>query len=392
MSGLGSIRRRGKRSFEVRFDVAREEPGRRKRRHVTVRGEDVKDAQEKLVALLRERDTGSAIDPSKTTLGQYLDAWLDEIQVEPKTLERYRQLVTHQIKPHLGSVILQELKPAAVKSWQKTLRERGGVQRRKGEDGKPIEEPRPLADRTCLHAHRTLAKALKDAKAVQLIASNPAADIPQPKVRVKKRIEILTAGQPRQVLDALAGHELYSVAALALATGMRRGELLALRWADCDLDKGAVRVERSLEELQDGSLRFKPPKTKAGERTIAIPAMTVQMLREHRVGQLKQRMQLGLGKEPADALVFPALDGSPMSPDRLSWRWRNTCKSLGLPRVGFHALRHTHASALIAAKEDVVKISRRLGHGSPTVTLNVYAHLFETDDSSAALAIARVLG
>jgi integrase len=387
MAGLGSIRRRGKRSFEIRFDVARDEPGQRKRRHITVRGEDVKDAQEKLVALLRERDTGSAIDPSKTTLGQYLDTWLVEIQVEPTTLQRYRQLVDNQIKPHLGSAILQDLKPAAVKAWHKALRENGRKQRKKGE-----ETPRPLADRTILHAHRCLANALGDALEVRLIASNPAADISQPKVRVKKDIEILKAGEPRLVLEKLAGHELYSVSALALATGMRRGELLALRWTDIDMDRGVVKVERSLEELADGSLRFKPPKTESGKRSISIPPTTVDMLRVHRKNQLEQRMALGLGKPPADALVFPGLDGEPMSPDRLSWRWRNTCKTLGLPRVSFHALRHTHASALIAAKEDIVAISRRLGHSKPSVTMDVYGHLYERDDSSAALAIARILG
>ena len=386
MGGLGTLRKRGRRSFEIRIDVARDEKGKRKRRHVTFLGER-EDAQKKLVELLRERDTGSTIDPSKTTLGQYLDTWLSEIQVEPTTLQRYRQLADNQIKPFIGGTILQELTTAGVKAWHKTLREKGRKQRRKDE-----ETPRPLADRTILHAHRCLANALGDALEIRLIASNPAADVSQPKVRNKKAIEILKAGEPRMILEKLAGHELYSVSALALATGMRRGELLALRWTDINMDRGIVRVERSLEELADGSLRFKPPKTESGTRSITIPPATVEMLRQHRKMQLEQRMLLGLGKPAADALVFPGIDGEPMSPDRLSWRWRNTCRSLGLPRVSFHALRHTHASALIAAKEDIVAISRRLGHSKPSVTMDVYGHLYERDDSSAALAIARILG
>jgi integrase len=377
--GRGHIRRRGRDSWEVRYAAPAEPGGKRKTRTLTVRGKR-EDADKKLTEALRERDTGSSVDPSKTTLGQYLDRWLGELQVEPKTRERYTGLVEAQVKPHLGSVVLQELTTAAVKTWHKTLRERGGF---KG---------KPLADRTVLHAHRVLANALGDAKECRLISSNPASDVSQPKVRKKKPMEILKDGEPRQVLEKLAGHELHAVSTLALASGMRRGELLALRWTDVDLDRATVRVERSLEELKDGSLRFKDPKTEAGRRTISLPASTVQVLREHRRKQLEQRLQLGLGKPPADALVFPGLDGEPMSPDRLSWRWRNTCKSLSLPRVNFHALRHTHASALIAAKEDIVKISRRLGHSSPTVTLSVYAHLFEHDDTSAALAIARVLG
>jgi integrase len=211
--------------------------------------------------------------------------------VEPTTLQRYRQLVDNQIKPHLGGVILQELTTAAVRGWHKTLRERGRIQRRKGE-----ETPRPLADRTVLHAHRCLANALGEALEIRLIGSNPAAAVSQPKVKKKKAIEILKAGEPRMVLEKLAGHELYAVTALGLATGARRGELLALRWTDIDLDRGIISIERSLEELADGSLRFKAPKTESGVRSITVPASTVQMLREHRKAQLEQRLALGLGK------------------------------------------------------------------------------------------------
>jgi integrase len=188
------------------------------------------------------------------------------------------------------------------------------------------------------------------------------------------------------VLDKLAGHQLFAIAAVDLATGLRRGELSALRWSNVDLDAATLRVERSLEETKAG-LRFKPPKPAHGRRTISLPANAVTALREHKVKQLELRMQLGLGKPADDALVFCQPDGSPIVPSWLSYTWRNTCISLKLPRVSFHSLRHAHASALIAAGVDVVKISRRLGHSSPVVTLRIYAHLFSTDDSAAAAAI-----
>jgi integrase len=376
----GHVRRRGE-AWEVRITAGRDEKGKRRTITRTVHGSE-DDAEAKLTEMLRERDTGSAIDPSKTTVAQYLDQWVSEIQVEPTTLQRYKGLIDHQIKAHLGNAILQELTTAAVKTWHKTLRERGGFQ------GKP------LADNSVLQAHRVLGKALGDAKEIRLINSNPASDVSQPKVRDKKDIVILTGTQPRDVIERLASksHELHPIVALGLATGMRRGELLALNWPNVDLDRGTVRVEGSLEELKDGSLRFKEPKTKSGRRTITIPPVTVQMLRDHRTAVWKRRLVLGLGKAPNDALVFEAIDGGPMSPSKMSKAWKRACKSLGLPVVPFHVLRHTHASALIAAKEDIVKISRRLGHSSPTVTLSIYAHFFEQDDSSAALAIARVLG
>jgi integrase len=130
------------------------------------------------------------------------------------------------------------------------------------------------------------------------------------------------------------------------------------------MDRATVRIERSLEETREG-LRFKTPKTANGKRTISLPANAVAMLREHRRKLLETRMAPGLGKPNADALLFGEVDGSPRRPDQLSWLWRSACKSLKLPMVSFHALRHTHASALIAAGLDVVLISRRLGHGSP---------------------------
>jgi integrase len=223
------------------------------------------------------------------------------------------------------------------------------------------------------------------------LARNVASIISPPKVE-KEEIEILSEEEVAITLNKLQGHDLYSIAATALASGMRRGELLAVRWSDCSLDGARVRVERSLEETKAG-LRFKPPKSKRGRRTISLPPSAVAVLRVHRRKQLEMRLILGLGRPNPNALVFCHPDGSPLSPDNLSRDWARTCKSLGLPKVMFHAPRHTHVSALIAAGVDVVQISRRIGHGSPTVTLNTYAHLFKTADTAAADAIeAAIVG
>ena len=203
-------------------------------------------------------------------------------------------------------------------------------------------------------------------------------------------VEILTAEQVPVVLRKLEGHTLHLIATIDLATGLRRGELLALPWTAVDLDAASPRVERALEETKSG-LRFKAPKTKHGRRTLSLPPGAVAALREHRRKQLELRMALGLGKPDAEALVFCNPDGSPMSPDNLSRDWVRACKTLGLPPVMFHALRHTHVSALIAANIDVVQISRRIGHGSPAVTLCIYAHLFRSTDTAAAAAIEAAL-
>ena len=169
---------------------------------------------------------------------------------------------------------------------------------------------------------------------------------------------------------------------------MRRGEICALAWGALDLDAGAVRVERSLEETKEG-LRLKSPKTRAGRRTVSLPASVVETLRVHRRRQMEHRLAIGFGRLGDDDLVFARADASAHPPDNLSRDWRRTVLSLKLPRVSFHALRHSHVSALIAAGLDVVTISRRIGHANPAVTLAVYAHVFAgaNKDATAAAAI-----
>jgi integrase len=293
-------------------------------------------------------------------------------------LVRRRRLAEQYIYPHLGAISLQRLRPAKVGEWHDSLLKSGG------------SNGRPLSARTVGHAHRVLHRALARAVEREVLSRNVASIISPPKVE-DREIEILDAEQVAVVLRKLEGHELHSIAAVGLTTGARRRELLALPWSRVNLDAATLRIEQSLEETRAG-LRFKRPKTKRGLRTISLPPSAVTVLRAHRRRQLEIRLSLGLGRPEPDALVFCNPDGSPMPPSWLSYTWRNVCVSQKLPRVKFHALRHTHASALIAAGVDVVKISRRLDHSDPTVTLRVYAHLFDKTDTAIASAIDVALG
>src|SRR5262249_53251141 len=162
---------------------------------------------------------------------------------------------------------------------------------------------------------------------------------------------------------------------------MRLGEILALRERRVDLDRGVIEVREALEETKAHGIRFKPAKTKAGRRNIMLPNIVIEALRVHRSERLEQRMKLGLGKPAPDDLLFANFSGGPLRPSGVSSDWG------GLPAVTFHALRHTHASQLIASGVDIVTISKRLGHPKLTVTLAIYAHMFTTDDSKAAAAI-----
>jgi integrase len=285
-------------------------------------------------------------------------------------LERYRELAEHQIIPHLGDVRLQKLHPEHLDRWHAALLATG------------------LAPRTIEHAHGVLGAMLKRAVENGTVARNVAA-LRKPPAAEAVEIDILTPAEIVAVLDALKGHALYPIVALALATGLRRGELLALEWGDINLDeRAAITVSKSVEETRAG-LRIKPPKTKRGRRNVSLPTEAISVLRAHKIAQMEMRLALGQGGQPT--LVFSTIEGNLLSPDGLSRSWRRLCAAKKLPRVSFHALRHTHASALIRAGVDVLTISRRLGHSKAAMTLDVYGHLMEGADADAAKAIEGVL-
>jgi len=234
-----------------------------------------------------------------------------------------------------------------------------------------------------------LSKALREAARYDLVVKNVAAEEGAPKV-VDDEIVILSEDQVNELPSKLAGDAMLAPAITALFTGVRRGELLALRWR-ADLDARKIKIREALEETKKHGIRFKNTKTKGGLRDITLPEIVVDVLREHRRQQLKLRMAMGLGKLPDDALVFPRYDGEPQSLDAFSAEWRDVADSIGLNGISLHALRHTHASQLIDAGIDVVTISKRLGHASPAITLKIYAHLFRKDDGKAAAAINAAL-
>lgn len=201
-------------------------------------------------------------------------------------------------------------------------------------------------------------------------------------------IEIIKKGQIGDAIMKLRGTTLYAPAMVALFCGLRAGEICGLRWGRVDLDGKTIDVREAVDEVHGEPLSVKAPKTESSMRKVSMPDIVVDALRDWRRQQLELRMALGLGKMPDDAMVFATLGGGVKRPSNLSRDWRRT----GAADVNFHALRHTHASQLIAAGLDLPAISRRLGHKNPTITLQVYAHLFEHDDTKAAAIINAALG
>jgi integrase len=378
----GHIRKRGRNSFELKYDAGRDDAGRRKICYATVKGTR-QQAQAKLAELLAALGAGNFVEPSRVTVAAFVRARVDQWEaagdISARTAQRYRQLVEHQIAPHIGGVLLQRLRPLDVEDWHSTLRNSGRV---RGSGG--------LAVRTIRHAHRVLAKALRDATRNELVVRNVASGQTAP--RVDDAEDVAIVHDVPLLIRQLTGWRYRTVALVALFTGMRLGEVLALRWSHVDLDAKVIKVREALEQTKAHGLRFKRPKTKAGRRNIALPAPLTGVLREHRKAMVEHALQLGIGRLPDDALLFAAPDGGPLSPNAVSAAWAHFADNIGQPAVTFHALRHTHASQLIAANVDIVTISKRLGHAKPDTTLRVYAHMFHRSDDKAAAAIDAALG
>jgi integrase len=376
----GHIRRRGARSWELKYDIDRA-GGRRQTIYRTFKGSR-REAQIELARLLAQVADGGHVEPSKLTVGDHVRArvaqWKAAGTISTKTAERYEELIEYQLTPFLGTRLLQKLRSQDIEAWHSALRAKG---RKDGAGG--------VSNRTISHAHKILSKALRDGVRYGLVLKNVATEEAAPRV-LSDEMKILTPEQVQELPVKLAKQPIYAPAIIALFTGVRRGELLALRWCNVNLARKTMRIVESLDETVQHDLRFKPTKTKSGNREITLPDIVVGTLHEHRRQQLELRLALGLGKLPVDALVFSTPEGHPLRPNSFSGTWARVAAELGLD-IPFHALRHTHASQLIDAGVDVVTIARRLGHASPTITLSKYAHLFRKDDSKAAEAINTVL-
>jgi integrase len=361
----GSIRERSPGHYAIILDV-HDANGKRRRKWHSFKGTK-KQAQIECARLITELDGGSYIEPSKTTLAEFLKRWLEHIRpnVSSKTHERYTQH-GNAIGKLIGGIVLSKLQPIDISgAYAKAVQ--GG-----------------LSGRTVTHQHRILHQALAQAERWKIINRNPAALLERkdrPKVE-KKPVEVIDAPTTAKVLDAARGDRLFIPIVLAVLCGLRRGEITALKWKSIDLDRGQLAVIASTEQCDRGSPRDKESKT--GKcRTIAMPVMAVEELRKWRLVQAEQHLRLGL-KVSGETKVFTLADGTTMWPRSLSNAIRPFLKAWG---VTLHPLRHSHASHLLASNIHPKVVQERLGHSNIGITLDIYSHLMPNMQKDAADAI-----
>lgn len=375
MRRAGHIRERSPGTFELRYALGTDPAtGKRKIATVTVRGTR-KEAEREMRRLLRTVDTGEHVDPNRLTVREWLLTWLGAIRAEvaPRTAERYGEIVNNFLNPALGNLQLAKLAPVhlqdAYNGWAT-----GG--RRDGKDG-------GLSPMTRRHIHRILSAALARAVANQLIARNPCDVFKKRLPKVDRReMATLTAEQSTRLLDAVRHTRVYWPVLIALATGARRGEILALRWRNVDIDRGSLSIVESLEQTKVG-LRFKAPKNEKA-RAITLPAFAVAELRQLKHEQAESLLMLGVRQSGA-TLVCARADGEPMPPRSLTHEFLKAIRRVeDIPRVRFHDLRHSHATQLLVAGVHPKVAQERLGHSSISVTLDLYSHVTGTMQEDAA--------
>ncbi len=344
-----------------------------------------REAQAALDSLKADHVRGGFVEPAKVTVAEYLEEWL-QLQaaagLRPSTLNSYRRNIRLHVAPAIGAGRLQGLTATDLDRLYRQLLAAG---RRDGKGG--------LAPRTVRYVHTILRKAFVDAVRKSLLTRNPAdaSDPPSAKASKARDMAIWTPAELRAFLDAVAGHQLHPLLRTASMTGMRRGELLGLRWEDIDFERALITVKLQLADIDPESRPIlAPPKTERGRRTIDLDQVTCDVLRPRRRIQLEEQLAFG----PAyrnHGLVFTRPDGAPLVGDDVSKAFIRMARRAGLPRIRFHDLRHSHASHLFAAGADVKSVSARLGHASASFTLDVYGHLIPGQQAQAAARVAEMV-
>jgi integrase len=378
----GTIVKRGNR-YSVVVELDRHPITGKRRREWHSGYRTKRDAEAARVEILSRMQRGEYVSPSKLTTGAYLtDEWLPAMRasLRSSTYESYRSVLEQRVVPRIGTVPLQRLTAPALNSLYGKL---GREHKLNGED-RP-----PLSPRSIRYTHAILRHALSDAERWGRVARNVAdlAEPPSAKAARAPEMRTWTAEQLRTFLEHVREDRLYAAYHLAAMTGMRRGELLGLRWRDVDLDTGRVSIVQTLI----GKRELSRPKTDKGRRNVALDPATVTVLREHRKDQLEERLAWGPAYEDEHDLVFSREDGSPTWPQSLSRAFERHAGDAGMPVIRFHDLRHTHATLALTAGVHPKVVSERLGHANVAITLDTYSHAIPAMQEDAAAKVAALL-
>jgi integrase len=344
------------------------------------------DADRDRRILVGAEAAGSLQAPSQLSVGDYLESWIESLEYDvrmgnlrPGTAHHYAIDMRAKVIPRIGQIALTDLTSKMLRRLYSDLLDSGG---RSG---------KPLSGKSVRNVGTILRRALRDAVADDLLKSNPADGVKLPKVG-KSKIQTWTPEQTRHALDGLA-EPLRSMVHLTATTGMRRSEVLGLRWSSVDFEAHALDVTATLVLVGTVPTFSELTKTKSSRRRIALDPATVETLKAHRVVQLKHRLAAGELWTDPHGLVFTDEIGDYFSPSRYTRMFQSEAQRLGLPPIGVHGLRHSLATTALADGVPVKVVADRLGHSSVATTLDRYSHVSEEQDRAAAVHLAeRIAG
>lgn len=364
----GTIRKREDRElYEARVTLP---DGQRK----SFYGKTRKEVQDKLTAAMRDVQQGFPVTTGRQTFGQFLDRWLEDSArptIAPATFDSYRRMIDRHIRPELGKLPLDKVTPQQIQRVQTAMLAQG------------------LAPRTVAYARAIMRRSLGQAVKWNLLARNPVPLVDAPKQR-RHEPKFLTADEAKRLMQHIAGDRLEPLILLTLTTGLRRGEVLSLRWQDVDLDGGIVSIEGQYQKW-DGAWQWLPLKTNQSRRALAIPPIVVQSLRQYRPRQLAERLAAGSDWQDFD-LVFTTDHGTPLDGANLTRQFQRRVKRAGIKHISFHGLRHSAATLLLARGMTIGQIQKILGHATGRLTSDLYAHYTREIAERAADEMQALLG
>jgi integrase len=377
----GHIVKRAKNSYSIAISLGKDPTtSKYKQQWVSVKGTK-KEAEKRLAEILNQVDNGTFLKPNKTTLAEYLEQWLKDYawpNLAPRTAEGYEHIIRRHLIPSLGNMPLTQLKPEQLQRYYSEKLSGGRC------DGKGA-----LSPRTVRHHHVTLHDALEHAVKMGLLNRNVADAVSPPRYQ-RPQWQTLSEFDISTFLEVAKRTPYYVLFYQALFTGMRRSELLALRWCDVDLLLCQAHVTRTLPHLRTGEIVFRAPKTAKGRRLVSLSPSAARLLQEHKEKQAATRASLGILLKDDD-LIFSGLVGKPLLPDTVTHAWVKLARRAGLKGLRLHDARHTHASLMLKQGVHPKIVQERLGHASIQITLDTYSHVAPGLQEAAAAGFDKMV-
>jgi len=366
--GSGTIRKRKDGVWEARYTTGyNSDTGKQIQKSVYGKSQSV--VRKKLQAACAAIDIGNYIEPSKLTVGQWVDIWLKEYtgSIKPLTLKSYKVAINNHIKPSLGSIKLSSLGAHSIQAFYNKLLNGS-------------EEIPGLSPKTIKNIHGVLHKTLQQAVKINYIRDNPSNACDLPRVE-KVKIKPLDENQISDFIKAIKGHQFEDLFLFTLFTGMRQGEVLGLTWDSVDLQNGTILIYQQLQRI-DGVYKFVSLKNDKS-RNITLPPFIIKLLQEHKAMQNQWRLLAGSAWDNSN-FVFSNQLGGHLAHVTVSTNYKKIVKSIGLPEARFHDLRHSYAVAALQSGDDIKTVQENLGHHTASFTLDVYGHVSQRMKTDSA--------